>query len=291
MSIAFVQGVSVNGSSGSSPQAAPTFGTAIAVGDLIVVLAGGDGGVTGAATSVTDSKGNTYTRVPSFDIANGGGTLNLDAFYSRVTTAGSGNIVTLTFNSGVENCVLVVQHFNGFTGTATLDVKNRSSNASSTTITSGATATTATAIELVVGLGIHDSTVSAISLGSGYTNLTTVSIAARQAAMESKITSSTGAQTATFTIAAARVNIGGVLTFQDVTGTTTTTTTGGGTTTTTTTGGGTTTTTTTAAVTGDIKVWTGSAWVAKPVKVWNGSAWVKKPMKKWTGSAWVATTY
>jgi hypothetical protein len=38
---------------------------------------------------------------------------------------------------------------------------------------------------------------------------------------------------------------------------------------------------------GDIKWWSGSAWMPKPVKVWNGSAWVTKPLKRWNGSAWV----
>lgn len=38
---------------------------------------------------------------------------------------------------------------------------------------------------------------------------------------------------------------------------------------------------------GEIKHWTGSAWVLKPVKYWSGSAWVTKPIKRWTGSAWL----
>lgn len=46
-----------------------------------------------------------------------------------------------------------------------------------------------------------------------------------------------------------------------------------------------------AVLTGQMKVWNGSAWVAKPVKVWNGSAWVTKPVKRWNGSSWVTTPY
>lgn len=42
---------------------------------------------------------------------------------------------------------------------------------------------------------------------------------------------------------------------------------------------------------GQIKVWTGAAWVAKPVKVWNGSAWVVKPLKFYNGSIFVTTGY
>jgi hypothetical protein len=43
--------------------------------------------------------------------------------------------------------------------------------------------------------------------------------------------------------------------------------------------------------TGQIKVWTGAAWVAKPVKVWNGSTWEIKPVKYWNGSDWITTPY
>lgn len=37
---------------------------------------------------------------------------------------------------------------------------------------------------------------------------------------------------------------------------------------------------------GQVKVWTGAAYVEKPVKVWNGSQWVEKPAKVWDGSSW-----
>lgn len=42
---------------------------------------------------------------------------------------------------------------------------------------------------------------------------------------------------------------------------------------------------------GQIKVWTGAAWVPKPVKVWTGAAWVTKPVKFYNGTIWVTTTY
>lgn len=37
---------------------------------------------------------------------------------------------------------------------------------------------------------------------------------------------------------------------------------------------------------GQVKVWTGAAWVEKPAKVWNGNAWVEKPVKAFDGSSW-----
>lgn len=44
-------------------------------------------------------------------------------------------------------------------------------------------------------------------------------------------------------------------------------------------------------VTGQIKAWNGSSFVAKPVKAWNGTSWVTKPLKSWNGSAWITTPY
>jgi hypothetical protein len=44
------------------------------------------------------------------------------------------------------------------------------------------------------------------------------------------------------------------------------------------------------AITGYIKVWTGSEWTKKPVKVWNGTDWVIKPLKRWTGTTWAETS-
>lgn len=212
LGVTFVQGQSK--SSGVSP-AAFTALTSVSVGDLIVVTAGGDGGITGAVTGVTDSLGNTYTQVPGFDFANAGGTLNMDVWYTVATVGGASDVVSVAFQDANENFAGVVQQFTGFTGTATYDIKQTSSNASGTTCTSGASASTNQADELVVGMCIHASTASAFSLGAGYTNLTQISVSARQTAMESKIVSSTGSQTATMTIAAARVNMGGLVTFYD----------------------------------------------------------------------------
>lgn len=263
MALAFVQGVVKN--SGTTPAAAPAFASSVAVGDLIVVYMGMDGGVTGVVTGVTDSLGNTYQRVAGMDIANAGGTLALDCWYAVATHAGASNVITVAFTDTASNMNFVAQHFNGFTGTPTLDKFQHSSNASSTSATSSATAATTQANEIVIGGFVHASTASAWSLGTGYSNLTQSNIAARSAAMESKVVAATGAQTAAATIAAARVNIGGVVTFYD----------GGG-------GGGT---------TGEVKVYVSGAFTAKPSKVWNGSAWVVKPTKRWNGSAWVATSY
>lgn len=47
----------------------------------------------------------------------------------------------------------------------------------------------------------------------------------------------------------------------------------------------------TPSVGGNIKVYSGSSFVAKPVKVYNGSMWATKPLKVYNGSNWVETSY
>jgi hypothetical protein len=65
-------------------------------------------------------------------------------------------------------------------------------------------------------MGTYTGTATTFTLGSGYTNLTADNVSNEAVAMESKVVSSTGTQTATFTLGAARVNTGGVVTFYDL---------------------------------------------------------------------------
>jgi hypothetical protein len=44
-------------------------------------------------------------------------------------------------------------------------------------------------------------------------------------------------------------------------------------------------------VTGQVKVWNGSAFIAKPAKVWDGASFITKPVKVWDGAIWATTNY
>lgn len=213
MAIAFAEGQVKD--SGVSPATTAAFTASIGTGQLLVVYAGSDIDTLGQITGVTDSKGNTWHQVPGMNIIRAGSVIALDAWYCVPTTGGTGFTVSVAFNDASANCNIVVQYFNGFTGTPTLDQVKSQSNASSTTCTSGTSAATTQAVEVIIGGGIHATTTSAFSLGAGYTNLTQSSVANRQVAMESKVVAATGTQVATFTIAAARANLGGVATFYD----------------------------------------------------------------------------
>lgn len=216
MAIAFIEGQVIDNGTGIATT--PAFTNAFAVGQLAVVTIAFDGGAN-TTTSVTDNATtpNTYTLISGSSVGNGT-TMYLATYWAKITTAKASPTVTVNYNSATTNADVCVQYFNGFVGTPTLDQSKSTVNTTSTTVTSGASSATTVAAELVVGAGVYISTATTFTLGAGYTNLTANNIAARAVAMESKVVAATGAQTATFTLGATRVNTGAVSTFYDAVG-------------------------------------------------------------------------
>lgn len=216
MALSFVEGKTVNNTTGVATTAA--FTNTFAVGQLVVVAVNYDGG-SNVTTSVTDNATtpNTYTLIPGASKAGTG--IFQAVYYAKITTAKASPTVTVNYTSTSSNAVVTAQYFNGFVSTPTLDESTSSANATSTTVTSGASGVTAQAIELIVGVGSIGHVTAAFTLGAGYTNLSgqsgSVSLVKSGIGMESLITASTGAQTATFTLNATAVNVGGVVTFYD----------------------------------------------------------------------------
>lgn len=213
MALAFRQSTT-GGSTTTSPTASTAFASAVVAGNLIVVTTADTSGATNGVTNVTDTGGNTYTQIMDTHGTNG-----FQMWYAVVVTGGSGFQVSVTWDTGITSKIeFVAQEFNGFVGTPTLDKSTfapATGGSTSTSPNSGATATTTQAAELVVGGAEHSGSTAAFSLGSGYTNLGTVNSSSCAVAQESKVVSSTGAQTATLSIAASREWICGVATFYD----------------------------------------------------------------------------
>lgn len=206
--MAFVKSTTGNTTSGTT---ATAFVGSTTSGNLIVVTTSDDSGATSNGISVSDSKGNTYTK--ALHTANAS---TLSMWYAPNITGGASHTVTATWSTAATGRVTVVaQEFDG--GFNTLD-KSTSGAGSSTTPSSGATATTAAANETVVGGASYAGAATTITAGSGYTNLGTVSVANAGIGQESKVVSSTGAQTATFSLAASRAWVAGVLTFTGAAG-------------------------------------------------------------------------
>ena len=202
--MAFVK--STTGNTTSSPTTTTAFTGSTTSGNLIVVTTSDDSGTTANGITVTDSKGNAYSKV--IHAANAS---TLSMWYAANITGGASHTVTATWDEAATGRVTVIaeEHDGGFT---TLD-KSTSAAGSSTTPSSGATAATTVASETVVGGVSYGGTATTVSLGATYSNLGTVSVADAGSGQESKTVSATGAQTATFGLAASRAWVCGVLTF------------------------------------------------------------------------------
>lgn len=152
MGIAIASGP-VNGTSNTSgiTSLATSSGLTSSVGDLIVVEFAGNlffnnlGGNT-ATTSVSDTYGNTYSKIVeqkhTHQSTNDSG---IEKWTTVVTTGGSGNIVTITFSHSLDgpSATIVATEYSGFGGTPTLDKSDHVQGTGSNTITSNSFTTTA----------------------------------------------------------------------------------------------------------------------------------------------------
>jgi hypothetical protein len=166
--------------------------TAQTAGDLNIVAVGW-GDTTSAISSVTDSKGNTYTRAVG-PTANTG--LQQAIYYAKSIAAGS-NTVTVSFNQAAAYPDIRILEYKGLNPTSPLDVT--AAGAGNGTSASSGSATTTSANELIFGSGTTTGT-AFTAAGSGFTTRV-LNIYGNMA--EDKTVSSTGSN------AAAATNSGG----------------------------------------------------------------------------------
>jgi hypothetical protein len=207
----FVTGQTVTASttSGTGTLTTSAFAGSTTTGNLIVVGVSFDSGTLNTVTAVSDSKSNTYTKILDLD-----GTQDVTLWYAQNITGGASHTVTVTFNSGAGAALgFVAQEFTGIASSSSLD-KSVIAQGTSTTPASGNTAATTQADELVVGVLGFSSTSTSITLGSGYSNLGSVTGTNLSAALESKVVAATGAQSAGATLGASRAWCMGVATFK-----------------------------------------------------------------------------
>ncbi len=157
-------------------------------GDLNIVAVGW-GDTTSAISSVTDSKGNTYTKAVG-PTANTG--LQQAMYYAKNIAAGS-NTVTVKFNVAAAYPDIRIAEYSGLDPTSPLDV-TAAGTGNGTSASSGS-ATTTSANELIFGSGTTTGT-TFTAAGSGFT-ARVVNIYGNMA--EDKTVSSTGSNAATAT--------------------------------------------------------------------------------------------
>ncbi len=178
-------------------------------GNLMIAVAEADTVVQNGIT-VTDSKGNTWNRVISTSIA---ATFDSELWYSVIATGGSGYTVTANDNGLGVDSLIIVEEWSGAALTSAAD-KSAGTSGIGTALSSGATAATVQAAELVIGAGVVSGDVT-MTAGATYSNLTEINTIFSTLAFESKVVAATGVQTATMTAGTAGSWICQVATFKE----------------------------------------------------------------------------
>jgi hypothetical protein len=183
-SIAFVQVKAATPQTPSS-SVAVTYPLAQTAGNLNIVAVGWND-TTSTVSSISDSKGNTYTLAIGPTTGTG---LRQSIYYAKNIAAGS-NTVTVTFNQAAIWVDVRVLEYSGLSTTSPLDVTAGAAG-TGTSASSGAATTTA-ANELIFGAGMTSTRFTAA--GTGFTARIITTTDADLA--EDRIVSSTGSYTA-----------------------------------------------------------------------------------------------
>jgi hypothetical protein len=142
-----------------------TFTAAQVAGDLNVIAVGWNDS-TAAVGTVTDTKGNTYTRAVGPTIVSGA--LSQSIYYARniATAAAGANTVIVTFSTAAAYPDIRILEYSGADPTNPVDVTV--ANTGNSTSSGSGSATTTNAADLILGANLVQTTTS--GPGSGFTN-------------------------------------------------------------------------------------------------------------------------
>lgn len=187
MAYAHVQDTNSNPTGGgTSGTVTGAFGSNVTGGNLLIVPLNSQNGAT--VTSVNDTVGTPYSLAINAD-----GSTGFGAIYFGKAAASGANTVTVVYASNVGNTVLGLFEFSGNASSSPLDKTAEShQTVSSTSITSGNTATTTNANELLFGF------ITNCNGSAGEAGWTAV-VTGNGDIFEYKIVSATGAYAATGT--------------------------------------------------------------------------------------------
>jgi hypothetical protein len=157
---------------GHNTEASSTIATgaakAAATGNTIVVFVfsniGGYQHAPISITGITDTAGNTYTKITTGNNAEGYNE-QVEMWYATNITGNASNIVTATFSESVSNSTIQTMEFSGL-GTASVDTYNHSTG---TNAPSSCSITTTEAVTLAFSGLRNTQQASNGSAGSGYT--------------------------------------------------------------------------------------------------------------------------
>ncbi len=189
--ITYVQGAAAGNSGATS--VARAFPANVAAGDTIVVAVV----VTvGFVTGVTDSAANTYAKAVG-NSSNPNGT-EVSIWYAANTNGGPVT-VTAAFSEQGDDSGIAVHEYTGLASASPLD-RTAGAGGETSSPSSGTTATTIQASELVIGAVGDDRVGTNYTAGAGFAIRQAIrSTTVADIATEDKVVSTTGGQTATFT--------------------------------------------------------------------------------------------
>lgn len=211
MAISLVQ--TPTAATGAGATVTKTYASATTNGNLLIIgiIVGA---TTAPGTTVTDNKGNTWNKV--FSLGSGAGWTEF--WYAYNIVGGATHTVTIN-NPGFLGVNAITREYSGLT---TTDPKDVFATATGTTaaMSSGATAATAQASELVVGVFGDDwGAALTYTAGTGFGNrVSSTSGAAGDINLEDMTVAATGAQTATLTASQPPSWVAGVITFKGASG-------------------------------------------------------------------------
>jgi hypothetical protein len=183
---------------GSTASFSTTVATAPGAGNLIVGRIGFRAASTASMTSVTDSKGNTWTL--DAKINNSSGHAYVVSTIQNAGTLTTSDTITVHFSTAPSNGAAVI--FDQFSGMTNTVDQTASASATTTTRSAGTTSATTNANDLQVAAYAGNGSESAWAKGATFSNFTTASLNFSTTAMvegQYKILSSTGTQAAAAT--------------------------------------------------------------------------------------------
>jgi hypothetical protein len=195
MALARVQAFS--GTNTTFASSVTTSSATTTVGNILIAIVEADT-VAQNGITVSDNKGNTWTRVISTALA---ATFDLEVWVAQITTGGASHTVTATDNGGGVDSLIIVEEWSGAATSSVADQSVGATGTVSSAANSGASGTTTQADEVVIGAVVASGN-RTFTLGAGYSNGTKVNTTFSSLFFESQIVSATGTQTATATISA-----------------------------------------------------------------------------------------
>jgi hypothetical protein len=188
------------------------FGSNTTTGNAIIVVVNETTALNGVV-SITDTQLNTYARVDSGTFTDeAAATHDCEIWIAQNITGGASNVVKVNHTS--SGIAAIAREYSGL-ATASASDKVAHTTGTGTALSSGATATTTQANELVIGWGGtgHGATIT-YSNGAGFANATTSANSACQVGMDDLTVAATGAQTGLLTINTSSNWFAGVATFK-----------------------------------------------------------------------------